>query len=102
MFSQCPPPVFIGPPPQHAPPIAWPASPQYIHTTVIATTSGACCDAEPRRNAIQGTALAAMQGTGVMRVATYNIGTKSFAGTNRHEFRERLVKDFVQLQAVVT
>jgi hypothetical protein len=52
--------------------------------------------------AMQGTALAAMQGTGMMRVATYNIGTKSCAGKNRHEFREQLMKDVVQLQAVVT
>eukprot|EP00972_Heterocapsa_arctica_P001045 147576-Heterocapsa_arctica.AAC.1 len=59
---------------------------------VIATTSGACCDA------MQGTALAAMQGTGRMRVATYNIGAKTVAG-KPVEFRDKLKKDFLQLQA---
>ena len=89
-------------PPKRSPPMPGPAPPQNIHTPVIATTSSACCDAGPRRDAMQGTALAAMQGTGVMRVATYNIGAKTFDGKNMHEFREKLKKDFLQLQAVVT
>jgi hypothetical protein len=83
------------PPPKNSPPMPWPAPPQNIHTTVITTTSSACCDAGPRRDAMQGTALAAMQGTGVMRVATYNIGAKTdnmFSGKNGDAFKEKLKK----------
>jgi hypothetical protein len=84
------------PPPKNSPPMPWPAPPQNIHTTIITTTSSACCDAGPRRDA--------MQGTGVMRVATYNIGAKTdnmFSGKSGDAFKEKLKKDFLQLQAVV-
>ena len=53
---------------------------------------------------MQGTALAAMQGRGVMRVATYNIGAKTnnmFTGEKGDAFKAKLKKDIVQLQAVV-
>eukprot|EP00972_Heterocapsa_arctica_P077825 11480332-Heterocapsa_arctica.AAC.1 len=96
------------PPPNRSPPMPWPATQlRTIPTTVITTTyaDSTSCDAGHRRDAMKGTALVAMQGTGVMRVATYNIGAKTndmFTGRNRREFQAKLKKNILQLQAVVT
>jgi hypothetical protein len=77
-----------------------------IPTTVTTTTyDSTYCDAGHRRDAMQGMALAAMQGTGSMRVATYNIGAKTnnmFAGKHCVAFKGKLKEDVLQLQAVVT